>query len=410
MERRDFIRTLGAAGAAGALPGAWSPAAAPPPGARAFWLSALLRIARPVLGALAEGRLRRAMPVEHHPESADREQYTHLEAFGRTMAGLAPWLALVAPPPEEAARQAEMRALVQAALAHAVDPGSPDYMNFSRGGQPLVDAAFLAHALLRAPALLVDGLPGGVRARLAEALRLTRGITPGYNNWLLFSAMVEAALQRMGEPADGMRLDLALRKHDEWYAGDGHYGDGPEFHWDYYNSFVIQPFLLDILRQTHPGSKWRTAFYERQQRIAGRYAEVQERLISPEGTYPPTGRSIAYRFGAFQLLAQAALQGLLPPALAPAGVREALTAVIGRTLGMPGMFDAEGWLRIGLAGAQPGLGETYISTGSLYLCTTVFLPLGLPADHPFWADPPAPWTAKRLWNGEDLPADHALRL
>ena len=32
-----------------------------------------------------------------------------------------------------------------------------------------------------------------------------------------------------------------------WYKGDGVYGDGPPFHWDYYNSFVIQPMLLNIL-------------------------------------------------------------------------------------------------------------------------------------------------------------------
>ena len=44
-----------------------------------------------------------------------------------------------------------------------------------------------------------------------------------------------------------MRVDYALRQHEQWYKGDGVYGDGPEFHWDYYNSFVIQPMLLDVL-------------------------------------------------------------------------------------------------------------------------------------------------------------------
>ena len=44
-----------------------------------------------------------------------------------------------------------------------------------------------------------------------------------------------------------MRVDYALRQHDQWYKGDGAYGDGPTFHWDYYNSFVIHPMLLDVL-------------------------------------------------------------------------------------------------------------------------------------------------------------------
>ncbi|MBW8746043.1 MAG: DUF2264 domain-containing protein, partial [Acidobacteria bacterium] len=57
---------------------------------------------------------------------------------------------------------------------------------------------------------------------------------------------------------------------------------------------------------------------------------------------------------------------------------------------------------------QPSLGEPYISTGSLYLCLEAFLPLGLPADAPFWKDAPADWTARKVWAGQDLPNDHAV--
>src|SRR6218665_2169881 len=96
---------------------------------------------------------------------------------------------------------------------------------------------------------------------------------------------------------------------------------------------------------------------------AQRYAAIQERLISPEGTFPPTGRSIAYRCGAFQLLAQMALQKQLPQNLKPAQVRGALTSVIQKTIDAPGTFDKNGWLTIGLAGHQPEVGEGYISTG-----------------------------------------------
>ena len=59
--------------------------------------------------------------------------------------------------------------------------------------------------------------------------------------------MVEAALSALGARPDAMRVDYALRQHDQWYKGDGAYGDGPAFHWDYYNSFVIHPMLLDVL-------------------------------------------------------------------------------------------------------------------------------------------------------------------
>ena len=75
----------------------------------------------------------------------------------------------------------------------------------------------------------------------------------------------------------------------------------------------------------------------------------------------------------------------------------------------PGTFDASGWLQIGLCGHQPALGERYISTGSLYLATTAFLPLGLPADDPFWVGPGLPWTARRAWSGETIAIDSALK-
>ena len=48
------------------------------------------------------------------------------------------------------------------------------------------------------------------------------------------------------------------------------------------------------------------------------------------------------------------------------------------------------------------------NTGSLYLCCAGFLPLGLPADDPFWNAPDADWTSLKLWKGIDLPADHAV--
>ena len=125
------------------------------------------------------------------------------------------------------------------------------------------------------------------------ALDSTRVIAPPFNNWLLFAATVEAALATLGANWDRMRVDYALRQHEQWYKGDGLYGDGPSFHWDYYNSFVIQPMLVDILevcREEMPAWKELDA---RVRERAARYAAIQERLISPEGTFPAIGRSIA---------------------------------------------------------------------------------------------------------------------
>jgi hypothetical protein len=74
----------------------------------------------------------------------------------------------------------------------------------------------------------------------------------------------------------------------------------------------------------------------------------------------------------------------------------------------PGTFDDNGWLRIGFCGHQPLLAESYISTGSLYLCTTALLPLGLAPADPFSSAPARPWTSQRIWSGESLLPDHPI--
>jgi hypothetical protein len=421
MKRRLFVgrATAGlSALSALAVPGlSWAGAASPPaPSApprpladRAYWLGTLLRVAEPVLSAAAAGRLKAAMPVESAAgQQEGRRAVTHLEALGRTLAGLAPWLELAAVPADEAARQQHAAEQARQALAYAVDPQSPDFLNFNQGGQPVVDAAFLAHALLRAPTQLWQKLPAATQAHLVQALQSTRVIKPVYSNWLLFSAIIEAALLKFTGSGDPMRMDYAIREHQTWYKGDGTYGDGPDFHWDYYNSYVIQPMLLDVVSTLVAAGKERPELLETLRTRARRYAAVQERLIGPDGSFAAFGRSLAYRCGAFQHLAQACLQGFLPPELPAGQVRSALTAVIRRTMEPKGTFDAQGWLQIGLCGHQPGIGEGYISTGSLYLCTTAFLPLGLPATDAFWGSPAQDWTARKIWSGQDVKLDHAL--
>lgn len=246
------------------------------------------------------------------------------------------------------------------------------------------------------------------KKNLIDSLKSTRSIKPGYNNWLLFSAMIEAFLLKSNNDWDPMRVDYAIKKHMEWYKGDGVYGDGPDFHCDYYNSYVIQPMLLDILKILVENGYEKEEIYQLILTRARRYASIQERLISPEGTFPVTGRSLAYRFGAFQLLSQISLMKQLPDDLSAGQVRSALSKVISRMIEAPGTFDRNGWLTIGFCGHQPGIGESYISTGSLYLCTTGLLPLGLPEDDRFWTAEPEDWTSKKAWSGVDIKNDHSL--
>ncbi len=376
---------------------------------RSEWLDHLKMIAAPPLQALAAGQLRASMPLEGVPgREAQSAKVSHLEALARTLVGIAPWLSLTDVPESEREMQLQFRQTSRAAITAALDPDSPDLLNFDAERQALVDAAFLAHALLRCPEELFTKLDAVTQTRLMLALRSSRKIRPGLNNWQMFSAMVEAALFRFTGEADFEPVEVALRHHESWYVGDGAYGDGPEFHWDYYNSYVIQPMLLDVLETLGSQKPEWTEMLPKVQQRAQRYANVQERMVAPDGSFPVVGRSIAYRGGAFQLLAQMVLRNALPESVSPAQARGALTAVLRRTLDAPDTFDANGWLRIGLAGHQPGLGEGYISTGSLYLCSTILLPLGLPVESPFWSQPDELWTNAAIWSGKNAAVDHAL--
>ena len=108
MNRRDFLKTAGAGGVlpvvTPALSGGPQPRSAQQDD-RAIWVSLLRKIADPVLKNLAAGTLKARMPVEQHA-GGNRQTVTHLEAIGRLIAGIAPWLELPADtPPKRAPKQ-----------------------------------------------------------------------------------------------------------------------------------------------------------------------------------------------------------------------------------------------------------------------------------------------------------------
>jgi rhamnogalacturonyl hydrolase YesR len=372
---------------------------------RAYQIGVLKRVAGPVLAAAAEGRLKDTVTKLY----AGRDRYAAIEAFARTLNGIAPWLELGPGSDAEGKLRAEYIGLAVKAIRCSTDPDSPVRLPFGGQGQPLVDTGFFAQALLRAPTQLWGNLDAKTKAGVIECLKASRAAKPGKNNWELFSATIEAALLKYTGECNMAAIELAVNDHEEWYKGDGVYGDGRSFHWDYYNSFVIQPMLWDVLavcaeKKLPPGRQLMKI-----QTRAQRYAEIQERMISPEGTFPVIGRSSAYRFGAFQTLSLVALKDWLPQSLPRGAVRSALNTVIERMIEVPGTFNEDGWLQRGVVGGeQPLSSEYYINTGSLYLCLFGLLQLGLPADDPFWTEPDQPWTQKRIWSGKDIPADHAL--
>jgi hypothetical protein len=272
----------------------------------------------------------------------------------------------------------------------------------------LVDASFVALGLVRSP-WLWQNLDPITKQQVIEAFKATRETVPVYSNWVLFTAMIEAFFCKYGLEYDRVRIEYAVREFaNHWYIGDGMFSDGTHFHMDYYNSIVIHPYLAAIIEVMNKHAKSYQWFAPKLNRINKRYAEIQERSINSDGSYPVIGRSIVYRGGVFHHLSDIALKKQLPASLRPAQVRSALTAVIKKTLDAPNTYNKQGWLNIGLNGQQPALADFYITTGSLYISANIFLPLGLPADDEFWSTPSEPWTAVKAWSGENVEADHAM--
>lgn len=375
---------------------------------RQVWCEIMYRMAEPVLKNMSKGELQKNMLVETSPSWDGRNvKVAYMECFGRLMDGLAPWLSLPDDDTQEGKMRKQLRAWALQSYKNAVDPHSPDYLEWRGHGQALVDAAFLAESFLRGYEVLWLPLDSITKQRYIEEFIQLRRINPPYTNWLLFSATIESFLRKVGASYDEYRIVSALRKIEEWYVGDGWYSDGPQFAFDYYNSFVIQPMYVGCL-SLYTSKHWKSVYQIALKRMQ-RYGVILERMISPEGTFPVFGRSITYRTGVLQPLAMLAWQELLPESLSQGQVRAAMTAVIENMFADNRNFNSEGYLTLGFNGRQPDISDVYTNNGSLYLASVAFLPLGLPANHIFWTSLDEVWTSKKAWEGMEFPKDHKLR-
>lgn len=422
MERRNFVQSLVAGSAAGAMLGATQvasaatgkPATAGKPGdARAELAALAQKMSEPVLSNMAAGTLKKNFALEVSPTWDDRDKgVAYLECFGRLIAGIAPWLALPDDGTPEGRTRKRLHQLALQSYTNSVDPANPDYLLWKGPGQTLVDSAYFTNALIRAPKALWEPLDAKTKARIIAEIKALRRIEPPYINWMLFAAMNEAWLMSIGEEFDPLRMNVAIRKINEWYVGDGWIKDGDAFHFDYYNAFVMHPMLVEILDvlDEKKGTFWngkpeelRAQAVKRMQR----YSEHLERFISTDGSFPPIGRSLTYRTAAFQPLALLALRKQLPPSLPEGQVRAALQAVHQAVWTAPGNFK-DGYLTIGFVGHQPELGDWYSNNGSMYIASASLLPLGLAPNDTYWTASAQDWTQKKAFAGARFPKDYPV--
>ena len=378
---------------------------------REYWCAQAYKMASPVLENMSKGELQKNMVLEVSPSFDRRDRrVAYMECFGRLMAGIAPWLALPDDDTPEGKQRRQLRQWALASYKNAVDPNSPDYLLWRKEGQTLVDAAYLAESFIRAYDALWMPLDDTTKQRYIKEFTQLRRVNPPYTNWLLFSSTIESFLAKIGAPYDAFRVSMAIRKVEEWYVGDGWYADGSEFAFDYYSCYVFHPMYLETLQNMIDSRKGRRSSYESDYKRAllraQKMAVILERFISPEGTFPGFGRSIPYRMAAMQPLALMAWKQTLPKELGNGQVRAALTAVMHRMFDVQDNYNKGGYLTIGFCGSQPDVADWYTNNGSLYMASLAFMPLGLPADHPFWTSPAEEWTQVKAWGGKPFPKDH----
>lgn len=379
---------------------------------RQVWADLCYKISQPVLENMSKGNFQKDFPLELSPTWDGRDtKVAYLETFARLMAGISPWLALPDDGTPEGKQRKQLHEWAIQAYKNAVDPNSPDKITWlTNTSQPLCDASYLVESFMRAPEATWGQLDEVTKKRYIEGLKSLRTIRPAYNNWLLFRAMVEVFFMSIGEDVDEYALSVGLQKMSEWYLSDGWYSDGPEYAMDYYNSYVMHPMMVEVVEMCKKHKFSTPISLDLAVKRMNRFNTILERFISPEGTYPAVGRSVIYRMGAFQTLAMSAWKYGLPKDLTNGSVRSALTCVMKRMFAVDGNFDDKGYLRLGFAGHQPNLANYYSNNGSLYMTSLVFMPLGLPANHPFWTAPAEPWTSQKAWSGQEFPEDYHTSL
>jgi hypothetical protein len=262
--------------------------------------------------------------------------------------------------------------------------------------QPIVEAANLAFGLAISRTRFWDQLDVTLRDQTAQWLTHHAVKHGSDNNWLLFTAVIEAFLVSAGYDVPGGHAQEDVDLFESWYLGDGWYNDGPISpttrhgnRVDHYNSWVIHPFLW----QWYQLSEQPAARRERYLGRLGEFADSYALLFAADGSSVHQGRSLTYR--------QAVLGGLWTAALAGVG-SEAAGATRRLASGVLRRFTSD--LGVGVDG-PPSLGwsaeeflpmcQVYSGPGSPYFAGMGFLGLAAPADHPLWTEAEQPQPSER---------------
>ena len=323
------------------------------------------------------------------PDSVDA-----IESFARIASAWGAWLRNPANPAtlQFHDQVVNLEDLLRQGLLDGTNPSNPStyWGDIGHLDQRIVESADIAVALWMSRERVFNKMSEAEQEQVIAWLAQVDGKGTYTDNWILFTAMVQAVRHQLGFPSPLDDLDSRLRQIDEFYRGDGWYVDGPTDEFELYNAWM---FGWHYLLWTWIDGERRP---DQRQQVLQRGRSFLDGFLyffGANGSYPAWGRSIVYRFAAVAPLGVGHFLEIAPEE--PGLLRRVSSGCI-RYFYERGLFDPEGhFVRQGYHGDFPAAGEGYISPGSPYWCCHGLFPLTFDRDDPFWTATESPLPVER---------------
>ena len=339
-------------------------------------------------GYVVEGFLTYATPTNaraRYPglHAGGKRQAEELEGFSRVAPLMAVWLEnskstmLTLP----SGRTVDLAAVLEGGLLAGTDPRNPDYWgDITDRDQRIAEAADVSLALWLSRATVWQRLDEGERSQVVRWLLQVNGKEVADNNWHLFVAQVNVALQALGAEFDANAIEKNLARTLQFYRGDGWFTDGPDGPVDYYNAWGFY-YHIGWIHRMNAGLLAETV-----DKSLPVFAGDLLHLLGPH-SYPVMGRSVCYRMAVPAPLIFASTFD--PASIPPAQARRALDLTWDFFLEHGAL--REGRVTQGYCGDDPKILDNYSGPAScLWSLRSLIVALHLPREADFWTQDAAP--------------------
>ncbi|HUE98512.1 MAG TPA: DUF2264 domain-containing protein [Anaerolineales bacterium] len=323
------------------------------------------------------------------PDSVDA-----IESFARIASAWGAWLRNPSNPSTLRFQdhKINLETLIRQALLDGTNP-SNSYTYWGDIGhldQRIVESADIAVAIWMSRERVFDNMTKAEQEQIIAWLSQVDGKGTYTDNWILFTAMVQAVRYHLGFSSPLDDLDNRLMQMNEFYRADGWYVDGLTDEFELYNAWMFGwHYLLWTWIDGERRPEHRDLVTERGRSFIDGFLH----FFGANGSYPAWGRSIVYRFAA---AAPFAVGHFLDSAPADPGLLRRVSSGCIRYFYDRGLFDPEGhYVRQGYHGDFPAAGEAYISPGSPYWCCHGLFALTFDRDDPFWTATESPLPVER---------------